>query len=199
MKKWYYLLLTVYFLLTVLFILFDFELNILFNILFYIIYFFISAFLIFETVKKDKGKSVLFGILIILSVINCFTESFLMGLPILSLSFISRRKIKLSLKVISIIISILLIFSYLLSYVVSITTATQEKSRISNGNISIVTLSIDSGAMGLDYIYRVEYTIIDGYFTINKRLCLSNKQLDVYWNGDNYCYIGDQRFKVKYY
>ena len=197
-KIFFYITSAILAILTISLLFFDVQLHIVGSIIFYVIYYFISVFVIIDVLRAEKGKIAGVILLILVFILNLFSTSFFMFIPLLLMAILAviRSGTPLFVRITSMVGIALLICSFdVISILVSGITTTEE-DRITNGNISIVTVLVDTGLLGSGYIYKADYSVINGFLSVQRKVHSSDEQQKVKWAGEHFCIIGDEIFKV---
>lgn len=186
--------------LTYLFFIYDFTLqNILVGILFYMVYYAVNVFIILSTLESKIMENIIALLLIFNYAVCCYSESFLLGLPLLFLiAILFYKKYHFTLKMLASSILVILILSFLVYKAISPSISVQEISKVfnSDGDIAVVSLSVDAGATGIDYKYIFQKVYLRNLIRLEKTIKSSNKNVDVQWISSNSCRVGDVQYKV---
>lgn len=200
MRYFGYILFVFVIFLTCLFLVYDFNLqNTLIVILIYVIYYVINVFVILNTCKS-KAMGNIFALILSFNYAVCFyAESFFLGLPLLFLIvLLFVMKYHVALKILDSIILGILLLSFIIYTAISPSITLQEMNKVfnSDGDIAVVSFSVDTGATGMDYKYKAQKVYFGGAIRLEKTLNSSNKYVDVKWINSNSCKIGDAQYKI---
>jgi hypothetical protein len=159
----------------------------------------VNAYVILNTIKKTKLGNILVMVLSLNYAICCYSESFLLGVPLLFLIVaIFIMNYHCVIKIIVNSVFGVLIISFLVFTAIAPSINRQEINKVynSNGDIAVISISIDTGATGISYQYQAEKELISSLIRIRKTLISSKKYDEVQWLDYNSVLLGDVQYNI---